>query len=130
MIKSVDKNEAKRKTFRSSEFFKNEINMYQKVFKQMLAFQDEFNPKIKFDEVGVCLAAHYDGENDWIMMEDLTHQGFRMADRKAGMDYNLMKIALETLGKLHGLSLVYRNKCPTMFEQLLEHIEVFFFFFL
>lgn len=124
MIKSVPKNIARRKTFRSGDFFRNEINFYQKILKQCQNFQEEIKPEIRFDEVGKCLGAYFDGENDWIMMEDLTFEGFRMANRQAGMDYNHMKLALQTLGKFHGLSFVFQHQKPDVFDTLLEFIEV------
>lgn len=87
-------------------------------------FQREVQPDVRFEEVGVCLGASFDGENDWIMMKDLTYEGFGSACRQTGMDYNHMKLALETLGKFHGLSLVYKHQRPDVFDSLLEFIQV------
>lgn len=52
--------------------------------------------------------------------------GFGTVSRHTGMDLNHFKLALETLGKLHGLSLVYRYQRPDEFEKLLECLEVIY----
>lgn len=125
MIKAVPKSAGRRKTFRSADFFRNEINFYQKVLSKCKAFQDEVKPEVCFDNGAVCLAAFYDGEHDWIIMEDLSFEGYGPGNRQAGMDFNHLKVALEALGKLHGLSLVYRHQRPQEFEALIDEIEVF-----
>lgn len=124
MIKAVPKNVARRKTFRSADFFRNEINFYEKVLSKCQLFQERVKPKIKFDNVGVCLAAYFDGINDYIIMEDLTIEGFTTGNRQEGMDFNHLRIALESLGKFHGLSLVYRHQKPEEFDKLINEIEV------
>lgn len=124
VIKSFPKNVARRKSFRSGDFFRNEINFYQKVLTPCLKFQDEINPNIRFDEVAECLAALHDNTNDYIVLEDLGLGGFGTVSRHTGMDFNHCRLALETIGKLHALSLVYRYQRPQEFEKLLNCLEV------
>jgi len=123
VIKSVPKNVGRRKTFRSADFFRNEINFYQHILKSFFEFQEEVQPEITYTEIATFLAGFYDGVNDFIVLEDLSPDGYGTVNRQTGMDFNHMKLALEILGKFHGLALVYRHQRPNEFEKLLEHIE-------
>lgn len=89
-----------------------------------LEFQAQVKPKVVFDEVPGCLAALHDGVNDYVVLEDLSPDGYGTVSRQTGMDFNHCKLALQTLGKMHGLSLVYRHQRPEEFEGLLQNLEV------
>lgn len=124
VIKSLPKNIGRTVTFRCGDFFRNEINFYQKVLPECLKFQDQVKPAIRFEDIPECLAAFHDNVNDYVVLSDLSIDGFGAANRQVGMDFNHCKFALETLGKLHGISLAYRNQRPEEFEKLLGFLEV------
>lgn len=63
-----------------------------------------------------------DGENDFIVMEDLGVSGFRSADRQVEMDVPHCKMALISLGRFHGLSHAMRTLEPATFKQLTSHM--------
>lgn len=70
-----------------------------------------------------CLATFEDGENDFIVMEDLGCSGFRSADRQLEIDLPHCKMALTSFGKLHGLSHALRALEPETFAQLTSHMS-------
>lgn len=50
IVKSIPKNIGRRKTFRSADFFRNEINFYNVVLSEFNKFQQAKLPKNPFDE--------------------------------------------------------------------------------
>lgn len=63
-----------------------------------------------------------DGENDFIVMEDLGVTGFRSADRQVEMNVAHCKMSLLGLGKLHGITHAMRALEPEIFETLTSHM--------
>lgn len=85
VVKTIPKNVGRRKTFRSADFFRNEINFYNVVMSEFNNFQNSKQLKRPFDETSKCLAAYSDGVNDFIAMEDLNQFGYDAASRLAGV---------------------------------------------
>ncbi|XP_042888384.1 uncharacterized protein LOC122263817 [Penaeus japonicus] len=52
------------------------------------------------------------GEREVIILEDLTARGFRMADRKKGLDPAHVSLILQELGIFHASSLLLQRKTP------------------
>ena len=74
-------NLARRKLFRSVDFFRNEINFYTKIVPAWEQFQSKQNPKKPFDEIPKCYAQLCDGENDFIALEDVSFLGYGAPNR-------------------------------------------------
>lgn len=73
------------------------------------------------------MATHEDGEHDFIAMEDLGVLGFRSADRQVELDVAHCKLALESLGKFHGISHAMRTLEPETFRRLTSHmIDIYY----
>lgn len=51
VVKCIPKNVARRKTFRSADFFRNEINFYNVVMSEFYKFQKEKQPKNPFNDI-------------------------------------------------------------------------------
>jgi hypothetical protein len=87
--------------------------------KGFLDFQEvKKDAKYPFDEVATCLASYYDGEDDFIILENLTPYGYYTVDRQNSMDINVARLIMRTLGRFHALSFVIRDQSPKMFEEL------------
>lgn len=133
-------NVGRRKTFRSSDFFRNEINFYREILPRMLAFQSRRNladDSDRLSELPRCLAAHCDGETDFLALEDLRPAGYRSASRQDGLDLAHCRLIIRTLGKFHAMTLAIRDQEPDLLAEMLQFIEVcekkkifFIYFFL
>lgn len=121
-VKALPKNLARRQTFRSAEFFMREVEFYNKIWPEFQNLQRRHHVMDPYDDVPKCLAAFQDGENDFIVMEDLGVDGFRSADRQVEMDDVHCQMALQCLGKLHGLSHAMRALEPESFARLTSHM--------
>lgn len=81
IIKSMPDNAARRKLFRSADFFRNEIYYYTKVIPAVEKFQESKKPSKPFTEYPNCFLCHCDGENDFIALEDVSFLGFGCPNR-------------------------------------------------
>lgn len=123
VIKAIPKNLGRRKTFRSADFFRNEINFYTKIIPGFVDFQAARSVTDPFDAFPTCYAAHVDGENDYIVLEDLGQYGFQTAVRQQGLDIVHCRKIMQTLGRFHAMSFAIRDQDPMLFKRLTGAVE-------
>jgi hypothetical protein len=82
-----------------------------------------------------CLYYHSGSPTPVIVMDDLKEQGFRMADKKVGLDMKHCLLVMKTLAQSHAASAVLHLKDPEIFkpfgetffsERQRKFIELFF----
>ncbi|CAL8099548.1 unnamed protein product [Orchesella dallaii] len=106
MLKVLPRNEFRLKMIRDANIFVRDVNMYKMVLPAMEKFQRE----VGLEEEDIikpwpkCYACETDGENDFLAMEDLKADGFKMANRKEGLDLDHCKLFITTLAKFHAIS--------------------------
>ncbi|PSN55206.1 hypothetical protein C0J52_00622 [Blattella germanica] len=112
IIKALPKNIGRRKTFRSTEFFENEV------LTKLMAFQEQRKPKNPFKEIPRCFYALADGNNDFVAMEDMSVHRYASAERMEGLDFEHSAHILQTLARFHALSLAMKDQDPDGFKVL------------
>jgi aminoglycoside phosphotransferase len=118
IIKTTPKSIGRRKTFRSSEFFRSEIDFFNIVLKGFQEFQSvKKDAKYPFKEVATCLTSHLDGENDFLVVENLNPYGYFTTSRQQSMNIDVCRLIMRTLGRFHALSFVMRDQSPKKFEE-------------
>jgi hypothetical protein len=65
-----------------------------------------------------------DGENDFIVLEDLSPAGYVTANRSECLDFDHCVAVLQTLGRFHALSFAMRDQDPEGFETLASCVKV------
>lgn len=124
IIKTTPKSIGRRKTFRSPDFFRNEINFYNVIVKFFKEFQAvKKDAKYPFNEIATCLSTHLDGENDFLVLENLNTYGYHTTSRQESMNIHVCRLIMRTLGRFHALSFVIRDQSPKMFEELTSVLE-------
>ncbi|GAB0096102.1 uncharacterized protein DMENIID0001_115680 [Sergentomyia squamirostris] len=123
VIKTMPKNIGRRKTFRSTDFFRNEITFYKNVIPAFEEFQKSRNARNPFKDYAGCFASFCDGENDYLALDDLGQYGFRPTDRHDGLDYDHCRLAVECLARFHSVSIAFRNQEPKKFAEITEKIQ-------
>ncbi|XP_062559062.1 uncharacterized protein LOC134223866 [Armigeres subalbatus] len=123
IVKTIPKNVGRRKTFRSADFFRNEINFYNVVLSEFVKFQQTKELKTGFNECSTSVASFSDGENDFIAMEDLSQFGYGSASRQEGAGLAECILCMQTIGRFHALSLAMKDQQPDKFHLLVKHIE-------
>ncbi|XP_045455065.1 uncharacterized protein LOC123664586 [Melitaea cinxia] len=122
ILKNMPKNVCRRLTFRSDEFFKNEINFYQKVLPTLIKFQSKKRVSDPYTNYAKLFYAYTDGLNDVICLEDVGLENFGAAVRQEGIDYDHCKVTLKALAKYHALSFALRDQEPETFNRITDAI--------
>ncbi|CAH0598422.1 unnamed protein product [Chrysodeixis includens] len=123
ILKSIPKNVARRLTFRSAEFFKNEIGFYEKVLPALLEFQSTKEVKDPFDKYTKLVLTWCDGKNDVVCLEDATIHQFRAVNtRQIGIDLAHCKLTLKVLAQYHALSFAMKDQKPDEFDKIKTEI--------
>ncbi|XP_063216112.1 uncharacterized protein LOC134527390 isoform X2 [Bacillus rossius redtenbacheri] len=127
IVKGLTPNICRRKTFRTVEFFANEIAFYEKAWPKLLAFQEKLKPEHPFTEIPRCYKTLADGENDFIILEDLAPDGYQIPPRSEGLDYAHCFKILATLARFHALSLALRDQDPGAFLEVADSVQEIFY---
>ncbi|OXU16940.1 hypothetical protein TSAR_016076 [Trichomalopsis sarcophagae] len=126
VVKSLPNNMGRRKTYRSADFFRNEIMFYTEIaatYEKYLKSKNQSSLLI----LPTCLAFHLDGENDYIALEDVSPLGFGQAARQSCLTFEQSSYMLEAIARFHGVSFAYKDQHKENFEKITSKIfETYF----
>ncbi|XP_013138437.1 PREDICTED: uncharacterized protein LOC106103270 isoform X1 [Papilio polytes] len=122
VLKTIPKNVCRRLTFKSHEFFKNEIMFYEKVLPALLEFQSNKNMKEPFDKCVKLFLTHCDGVNDVICLEDASLENYGSAIRQEGIDFEHCSVTVKSLAQYHAMSIAMRDQKPEDFDRISKEI--------
>lgn len=74
--------------------------------------------------VSRMLAYYADGFNDFIVLEDLTDDGYVGIKRDTGLDFNHAHSIMRQFAKFHGLSYAFKQENPDKFQELISKLTV------
>ncbi|EDV99604.1 uncharacterized protein LOC6565469 [Drosophila grimshawi] len=125
IIKGMPANLHRRRLFRSTDFFRNEIHFYTKVIPAIEAFQNSRKPKPTkpFVEYPKCYASLCDGINDFIALEDVGFRGYRSPNRQSYISLEDALLTMRTMGRYHGVALAFRALDAANFEKASGALE-------
>ncbi|XP_033350250.1 uncharacterized protein LOC117233786 [Bombus vosnesenskii] len=122
VVKALPKNKGRRKTYRSTEFFSNEILFYTKIIPKFEMFVKEKN-----QPQALCIPRHFasvmDGENDFIALEDVTFLGYEVIGRQNSLDEEQFKMILKSIARFHAVSLAFKDQNPHEFREIVEYLH-------
>ncbi|XP_020296153.1 uncharacterized protein LOC109861065 [Pseudomyrmex gracilis] len=127
VVKSIPKNVARRKTFRTADLFRNEIAFYTQVvpkFEEFLAERGQSD----LLRIPRHLVSYSDGENDFIVLEDVSPLGYKQASRQNCINFADCTTILKTLANFHSVSFAYRDQKKEEFEQIADCVEEVYYF--
>ena len=79
--------------------FRKEVALYTTVFPEVLAGLDKR-----------CIPECFLGlEDTVIVLEDMEHSGFKMADKRVPFDYEHCAVMMRTMGKFHAKSIIFEE---------------------
>lgn len=118
VLKSIPRSISRRLTFRSHDFFKNEIIFYETVLPALLKFQSSKNIPDPFLNYAKVFLLYCDGTNDIVCLEDASLESFGSAVRQEGIDLEHCKLTFKVLAKFHALSFAMKDQEPEEFERI------------
>lgn len=128
ITKVLPSNIGRRKTFRSFDFFENEIIFYDKVWSSMRKFSRSKAVDQQFDKIVPLFLAYYsDGQNDFISLEDLSCKNYDSLERGNGLDYEHTINVIDVFAKFHALSLAYKDQKPEEFNEVVNSLKEVYF---
>lgn len=68
-----------------------------------------------------------DGENDFLVLEDLSPLGFGPASRQSCLDWAECTVILEALAKFHAISFAYRDQRREEFAETVSYLKETYF---
>nr|XP_029718360.1 uncharacterized protein LOC109411644 [Aedes albopictus] len=111
----------KREAFKSEALFRNEVEFYNCIMPEFIAFQKRKTKDVS--HIFMAVPRCYLAQNDLVMLEDLRVRRFTMPDRQAGLGMEQMKAILVELSKFHAVSLAYKMQHPNEFKRLTSKIS-------
>lgn len=127
ILKTIPTNVCRRLTFRSDEFFKNEIAFYSDVLPALLKFQSKSNLQEPFESHVKLFLTHCDGLHDVICLEDVSPYGYKNINRQRSIDLEHCMVTLKTLAQFHALSFAMRDQEPEEFERISRTVSETYF---
>ncbi|XP_014286215.1 uncharacterized protein, partial [Halyomorpha halys] len=89
------------------DFFKVEVNMYSRIFREMEYLMEEVGD---FEEPLWCKCIYYDPKSSSLVLEDLKAAGFSLAERQVGIDMEHGQLALRSLARYHAIGKVLEER--------------------
>ncbi|XP_014237990.1 uncharacterized protein LOC106659802 [Trichogramma pretiosum] len=126
VVKSLPNNIGRRKTYRSAEFFKNEINFYVEIattYKEFLKSKNQSSVLLLPD----CLDYHLDGKEDFIALEDVSPRGFGPSSRQNCPTYDEFVNILKAMARFHAVSFAYKDQNREHFKTLATSLSETYF---
>lgn len=65
-----------------------------------------------------CRAYHIDGENDFIVLQNVTLLGYTPMDKKNIVNYEQCKHVIKSMARFHSVSLAFKNENKEKFNHL------------
>lgn len=126
VVKSLPNNIGRRNTYRSTDFFRNEIVVYTEVLPKLEEFvKNKTQSQILY--VPRHFASVMDGKNDYIAMEDVTGLGYKPIERQNCLNEDQCKMILKTLAKFHATCFAYKDQKKEEYKKMVENLNETYF---
>ncbi|XP_063827836.1 uncharacterized protein LOC135077225 [Ostrinia nubilalis] len=101
--------------FNVSKAYQREGFFYRELFKFFEKIEDKYN--IPKEERLKIVKGYSETNEEVIILEDVSHLGYKTLDRFDVMSIKFAELAIEQLAKLHAMSFIIRNENPKYFEE-------------
>lgn len=114
IVKCLPSNEARKMLSNKAKFFRKEADMYGIVLPAYEEIHGEAGSSLPWPK-------HYfsvlNGDNDYLVMEDLKVAGYVMRERLKGLDPNHLEVAMSALARFHAYSYALKVRDPEAFQR-------------
>ncbi|KAL2735212.1 uncharacterized protein V1478_002852 [Vespula squamosa] len=126
VIKSLPQNLGRRKTYRSTVFFRNEVAFYTKIVPKFEQFLKSKN-QAHILRVPRHLKSFVDGENDYLILENVCNLGYGPITRQNCVNMEQCTVILEAFATFHAISFAYKDQNKEKFNEIVTHLEETYF---
>lgn len=126
VVKALISNLLLRKSLDCHKYFQREALFFCEILPVLIALQKSLGAKEKLQEnFPMCYSCHCDGENDYILMEDMSEYDCEgMAENPSLSERDM---TLKVLAHLHATSMALRVKNPDLFQRIAESIPEMYY---
>ncbi|CAG9770979.1 unnamed protein product [Ceutorhynchus assimilis] len=126
ILKCAESNEEVRKQMPIHDAYEREVFLYQTVLPTFEEFQKKYNMKYPFKAFIKLLGSSLEKNKEFLLMENIKDQGFKMLNRKKTMDEKHIALVMKELGKLHSVSLAMKQLEPDTYQHLIKNLDDYF----
>ncbi|KAI4504355.1 hypothetical protein M0802_000826 [Mischocyttarus mexicanus] len=126
VIKSLPQNLARRQTFRSTDFFENEVAFYTKIIPRFEKFLKSKN-QAHILSVPRHLKSLVDGENDYLILENVCNLGYGPITRQDCVNMEQCTVILEAFATFHAISFAHKDQNKEEFNECVSHLRETYF---
>ena len=112
ILKTLPEGEMVQKILEDLNGFKKEVQMYEVVFPAMYSMMKSIFGKLQPISAR-CFPCR---EENILVLEDLQHLDYKMANRYNGLDLDHCKVTVRALARFHALSLALHKKDPSIMD--------------
>lgn len=117
IVKGLVSDTLLRKSLNCTKYFKREVFFYSQILPTFLELEKEFGAKHSIrNQVPVCYACVLDGENDFIILEDLTESNCIVLSENSTLQER--DLCLSVLAHIHAVSMALQIKKPKEFAKI------------
>ncbi|XP_021928776.1 uncharacterized protein LOC110834189 isoform X2 [Zootermopsis nevadensis] len=116
IVKSEPTKEELSKMLSTANIFEREINAFVSVMPAVHRILDDASPGTFQPYTAKCLYYHIGPPSTVIVLEDLKEQGFRMAQRRVGLDLDHCLLVVRAIARCHAASAVLNREDPEMMK--------------
>jgi hypothetical protein len=106
-----------------SDIFEREAGAFMKIMPAVYDLLDEKSPGQFHPCTAKCLYYHSGSPAQALVLDDLKGKGFRMADRRVGLDMQHCLLVMKTLAQSHAASAVLQLKDPELFKPFYDRFN-------
>ncbi|XP_049820603.1 uncharacterized protein LOC126264917 [Aethina tumida] len=125
-VKKALKNEGRRMETNLTTAYHNEIYFYDTVFPALKTFLDRKNVTEQFEFIPRMYACSKIFGNEVLILENLKILGYQMMDTSLVFNEEQLIYVFMTYGKLHGLSISFKEQHPEEYSKIMEKVPHFF----
>lgn len=123
IMKCASTSEPQRKIQPIREVFLREIYIYETIFKEFAAYEEEQNISNKFTAYPKLFETNKENNSELLVLDDLKEKGYLMCDKKLTMNSHHIEAVLKQYANFHAISLAMKCKNPDKFKNLTENLN-------
>ncbi|KAJ2954026.1 hypothetical protein O0L34_g2237 [Tuta absoluta] len=115
-----------KRSLMTAKYFKREIEFFATILPALINVQKTAggNERLQ-NNVPVCYGCHTDGQNDYILMEDLSEN--LCAEISENSTKSDLRGIFQTMAHMHALSIAFEQRRPEEFKQITKNIPELYF---
>lgn len=116
IMKIPPQSELLREKFPMEPIYIKEVFVYNTMLPELCALEEKYSiPKSERFQRVKCFKASSEQSKEYLVLQDMREEGFRMANRRESLGLKHLKLVLKSMASFHALSFVFKKDHPERF---------------